>query len=467
MNKCDDIYFDKNQNDLFFEDEQQANIYIQANDILSDIAKSFGIKSKDNLFTPFFPISSENCFIYRVLMKNPSFKLDQIHQNRLCKNEYGTSTWKKMTIEEKQIAFQKVLKELRETYNNKILDTGYLSVKHIIQDTINNNKLDFINRRIKYFLKNLDQFTSDDDIYEYIKSIEEYVTLLNQCSGSSVNVTYNRFWKKIKRMVSAYVGNIIKSNIKIVKNRTCIDFGEFDSLHSSLQGNCMNFITLNDRLATIPEYPANFISNIRCELIDKILDIYNQLLTIQPTDVLHIRPTNLLQYLIIIKTYAPQEFTKYAINFLHFSKTAECNHFTTYQNDLLELLLYVIENITENMNMCLSIIATILINKQQYIQSKYAGEYFAYLVRIKKLLKPVIEKLNIYSAMDILYEVTNKNISLYFGTNSVTNIYRQDIDHVKVNNLLDAAMNNKLPTLDVVFESKIMDSIVKKIPISI
>ncbi len=39
INKCDDIYFDQQQNDLVFEDKEKENIYIQANNILYELIK--------------------------------------------------------------------------------------------------------------------------------------------------------------------------------------------------------------------------------------------------------------------------------------------------------------------------------------------------------------------------------------------------------------------------------------------
>jgi small GTP-binding protein len=494
MNKCDDIYFDQQLNDLVFEEKEQENIYIQANDLLVDIAKKYGFECTDNYFTPFFPISSENCFIYRALMKNPSQKLDSIYQNRLCKNECGPNQWKKMTPEEKDLMFEKILLNLKNTYNGKILDTGYLSVKAVIQNTIIANKLLFAMNHIENDLKEL-EMTNIENISTFIKIINKYVVKLSQiknlmetdncllpnklipqnetlvemdnCLFPTKLIPHNKtfkskfsytiFWKNIQTTISNYIDSVNKLNIKIMRGRDYIDFKEFELLHSTILTYCMNLATLIEIIQKIPEYPNEFINNKQKELVDKLLNIYNQLCSIDPIDQVHVCPTNISQYLEIIKTYVPDKFDTYSLKFLELLRNPKCKHAIAYENELGTLIIYISDNISKNADSYRSIISTILINKQQYIQYKHPEQYFPYLVKMKKIIKKVIRKLSTcsYSAYDILYEVTNKHISLYLGTNSITNIYKQEIDHVEVDNLLNKFLEPRVgKDINIITSSK-------------
>ena len=85
-------------------------------------------------------------------------------------------------------------------------------------------------------------------------------------------------------------------------------------------------------------------------------------------------------------------------------------------------------------------VATILNNKITYMSSgKLYDDFFCYLVNLKDITEKAIrkskrEKYSYQSRLFLMsfYEVISKHISVTLGTNSVTNIYKQEIDNDKV-----------------------------------
>ncbi|XWV25737.1 hypothetical protein QJ857_gp1351 [Tupanvirus soda lake] len=465
MNKCDDIYFDEDENDLVFEEKEQENIYLQANNILADIAKNYGIECCDEIFTPFFPISSENCFIYRALFKNPDCKLDQIHLNRLCKNECGSNQWKKMDNDQKELMFQSIVSNLKLSYDFKIRDTGYLNVKSIIQKTIISNKDNFIQNHVNNSLNEL-ELSDIDNTETYKNLISSYIEKLSQAEKIGVKISYDLFWKKFCDTITNYANNVSKIKTKIIKGRDFIDFEEFETMHSNLQVHCMNFSSIIESVCNIPNYPNQFIKTKFEQLFEKLIEIYDQIIDQDHKDYVHTRPSNLLQYLQTINTYAPHEFNSYSIKFLNIACSANSKHISSYQSELQELVVYVIKNIKDNILELDNIIAKILIEKQKYIYNKHNEQYFEYLIKMKKMVKKYNRKIKIlpnkYNGIDILYEVICKNISLHLTMNSMSNIYKQEIDYDKVNNLFNKLLDKTIASVDIKFEQAILNSLAYK-----
>lgn len=461
MNKCDDIYFDADQNDLIFDDSEQENIFIRANNILVNVAKSYGFGDNSNQYTPFFPISSENCFIYRKLIKNPSHELDQIHQIRLCKNECGITRWKKMTSDEKETIFRKIISDLKLSYGNRLLDTGYSAVVAIIQNTILSNKQEFISNHIENDLKDLKTFL--------IENISDYVVLIKKCHKKIKQIKnddlYSLFWGYIKETIANHVTTINSVDIMILKDEIFIDFKDFEILHSTIETNHINFVTFAKTIKNVPEYPDEFMISKEKEFINKLLQIYEQLYQIETVDQMHTCPTNLLHYLQIIKTHFPDKFNIYSLKFLQIFCNLKCKHVLSYQNDLIDLIIYIGDNINGNNRIYYSLISTILVNRQQNIQTTHFELYFTYLVQMKKLIKNIIKNMpaDVYTAFDILYEVINKNISLYLGTNGVSNLYKHNIDYSKVNCLLNKLLDKNILQINMDFEKKLLNYLSIKI----
>ena len=444
MNKCDDIYYDSEQNDLVFEEKEQENIYIQANNILADVAKSHGFEKDNKRLTAFIPISAENCFIYRALIRNPLCELDLIHQNRLCKNECGSNQWKKMNSDEKELMFKKIIQDLSETYDTKIRDTGYLSVKEIIQNTIITNKMEFLMNHMEGDIKDL--------IIPTIENVVEYINLVNKCKNKLAQiqliggcVSYTLFWENIKSTITNYINAIMRTNVKIIRFRDFIDFKDFDILHSTMQGHCINFSSLVEELNKIIDYPADFIREKQQQLVSKLMNIYEQFVSIEIIDQVHVSPTNLISYLQIISTYCPEQFDTYAHQFLDFACSAKCKHLISRQKELIDLIIYINDHTKRFVSEYPALMkqyCTLIINKLSYMSTKPLEQYFYYLVQLKKLIKKTNSLLGNerYGLLDVLYEIVKKYISVSLGTNSVANIYKQDIDIVKVNLLLSKSM---------------------------
>jgi len=448
INKCDDIYFDKEQDDLIFEENEQENIYIQANNILLDIAKTYGFafSDKNNRFTPFIPISSENCFIYRALMRDPRCELDAVHKNRLCKNECGANQWKKMNSDEKEILFQQVLTNLASTYDTKIQDTGYLSVKTIIQNTIINHKEDFIMNHMENELKNL-ACPVIDNMPNYIKSIIKYNEEMTNIETIIGEISYEPFWKNIKNSITCYVDNIIKINSKIIQGRDFIDIKEFDTLHCLMQSHCLNFNGLMDATLPIKQYPTDFMGAKKNQIINKLLSIYDQLSLIEPGPQLHILPTNLHFYLKIINIYAPMHFDTYAHKFLgFFCNNIKIKHIMLQEDELANLIEYI-GSLTTLFPTFIQLVCNIIINKQVHLQTanKNIEPYVHYLIRTKRLINQTMDLLSNeeYYPLGILYEIVEKNISLLLESSSVTNMYRRELDCHRVCTLLTTQISEK------------------------
>ena len=441
MNKCDDIYYDAEQNDLVFEEKEQESIYLQANNILADVAKTNGL---ENDFTPFIPISSENCFIYRALKYH--HVLDVYYQNKLCRNECGANQWKKMKSDEKKAVYNNIIENLESTYDAKILDTGYLSVKNIIQSTIINNNMEFITNHIDYEMNELIVVAMDAfAINDYITLVNKYKSKLEAIESIIGEVSYETFWKNIMITITQYINSIVKINTKIINGRYFIDFRDFDNLHTFVQNKCINFLSLIEVLKPIRGYPVDFIKEKLNLIASKFISIYEQLNSIEAANQLHISPINLLYYLQIINTYIPSKFDTYAQNFLDIvCNTTKLKYIISNERQLMTLIEYISKNITDP-TIFLKQICHILLNKQVFLTNQNRFHFY-YLVKLKELIKPVMtmyldNSVNKCYALCVLCEVIEKNISVCLGTNNVYNIYKQDINNEIVNQLIVESTN--------------------------
>lgn len=468
MNKCDDIYYDRKLDDLFFEDTEQENIYIQANNILTDIARSHNFNSVSNDFTPFFPVSAENCFIYRILLRHRSYCLDDNHQNRICKNECGLNRWKAMGPSEKNALYQKILSEIDTTFENKIQDTGYLSIKNIIQLTIINNKHNFLLNRINAKVSGLQSIT---DMSAYVNILTNVVEQINQAAKLGLDITYDRFWSGIKVAMTNYIGIIDNISTRITVYGDFIKISDFDLLHATMQSHCMNFKMLKEVISTIKDYPADFVTSLENKLYDKFFSIYENIASTKFTSQLHTCPTNIQRYLEISKIYVPSKFDYFSIKFLKRFAEVECKHQDTYPDEFINMISYISANIdVKNINIYLSYVCKILFNRQLQMRTKIPSNYLSYLVKLKKLVKyygkicstkPNIDVIGnpTISPLDIFYEVICKTISTYIDTNCVTSIYRQDIDYNKIIGVTSGLCQN-LCEIDMEFESNIISKFV-------
>jgi len=144
--------------------------------------------------------------------------------------------------------------------------------------------------------------------------------------------------------------------------------------------------------------------------------------------------------------------------------SSESKYIISNPNEFLELVIYISQQTDNDINVYLSVMATILLNKQTYIQQKFPRQYFGYLVQTKKLLKDLQKKVdrNIYTPLDVLYEITNKKISLYLNHSSVSNLYKSEIDQKKMTELLEEFYDDDTPNLNLDFEEKLLCAFLDK-----
>ena len=467
MNKCDDIYYDDEINDLVFEEKQEENIYIQANNILAEIARKYNMLDLNNInsgkiygnrITAFIPISSENCFVYRALLKNPGIdiELDQIHKNRICKNECGTSQWKRMSQQERDNMICNVIIDLEKTYYSKIRDTGYLSVKNIIQNTIMENKTEFLVYRLENEISKL-LVPVLDDVHSYVTRVKIYndkLTMINQLRNTDITVAYDALWINVKLTINNYINNIMKIDTRVIRFGDLIDLNEFDKLHATMQDYCLNFYTLAKSLEELPEYPNESINQNKNRLSNKLLSIYDQLLAIEWVDQSHIKPDNLKSYLDIIAIYAEEKLSYYFTKFLELCVGSKCRNLCCYEKSLRNLITFYLKDrqISENTAKSLTLL---LLNKIALITDKPTEESFEYLVRLKNIINSMRGVyVDPYTLIDIVYEVINKHISLALNANSIANIYRQEIDNMKIRSVVDKFTSNK--AIDIDFETQLL-----------
>ncbi len=420
MNKCDDIYFDEKENDLVFEEKEQQNIYIQANNLLADIAKSHGIDYDSEYYTPFYPISSENCFIYQALLNNREHNMDKIHINRLCKNECGANQWKRMDSDQKELVFEKILSDLSNTYESKIRDTGYITVKDIIQRTVTTNKSVFMQNKINGNLDDLDNIDAEN-LQIYIKTVTDHVKILDSVKKFGIDVSYDLFWDKVMSAITKYIHTIKESNTNIKIGNRLINFRDFEILHEIMQIHCMNLLALQEVLKNIIDYPETDIKEKISNVVQKMLFLYQQIIEtklIYPSD--YVCPHNIIQYLQTINTYAKEHFDFLCYNFMKMVIADNKNNFTKYPKELNKLLCYAVENLSSKETKE-SLVSQFLISKQQNLDTWSASEHFEYLIKLKKLLT---EHRSRTISLDILMEVVNENISLFLKCkNKYTNNY--------------------------------------------
>ncbi|MEM3062824.1 MAG: hypothetical protein QW303_04690, partial [Nitrososphaerota archaeon] len=257
----------------------------------------------------------------------------------------------------------------------------------------------------------------------------------NAANNMSERFSYAIMWKYVENTVTRYVDQIKNMNLKIVRNRDLVDIREFDEIHSAIQNHCINFDTLLEELERIPEYPKSFMMEKCQEVRSVLLKFYDQLFDIEPRDQVQLRPDNLVSYLEVIGSYAPNYFDHYCFKFLELSCNPKCKHLILYENNLLSLVDYICLNIRDpnnlkNIRKCLAIL---LLYKIRIMSNKPLEVYFHYLIKLKKLIK--IYGKNYITEIDLISEVVNKNISLVLGTNNIF-IRSRVVDVEKIRQLI-------------------------------
>lgn len=465
MNKCDNITYAPDKDDLVFEDKEQENIYIQSNNILFELAKlynlSYSPNSNENRFTHFLPISSENAFIYRKLHLYPNEMIDDMYKNKLCINEYGLEKIKKLTFEERENVFNDIIKTFEKSYELKILDTGYPYVKQIISQMIISHLNDFIIGNLFNNIKELDQ--NINNVYDYIALINKYHDKMKYLS-LYINVDpYKIFWDNVIKSINKYINVITRINVNIIKGKDFIDFNTFENLHTTIQTYRLDFKNILEVLSQIEGYPKDLMMIKKRELDNKLLLIYDQFVLVEINNQPHISASNINNYLNIIHSDIPDKFDIYVEKFLKIiCQTNRTKYIIEKENEHTQLFEFIGKHI-HNFDIILPYLCLIIINRQIYVKDliKQHEPYFDYLLNIKFLVKNVLmychEKHKLL--LDSLYEIIKKNISNSLTNSSFINC-KQDIDKSKVTGIFMNFVNNE-NKISTQFEKKLLDLVPK------
>lgn len=453
INKCDDIYFDIDENDLMFEENEQENIYISANNTLADIAKKYNLEvGETKRITPFLPISAENCYIYRALHENPDYKLDPIHKARLCKNECGNFTWKKMTQDEKDKVFDKIIKDLQSDYARKILDTGYVGVRYIIQNTISNNKSEFIRGRINEQINHLmlnsiinldDYFLLVSSIYDKMKKIQSYLEKEDICN----------FWKHIQVTIDNHVNLLFKMNIPVVRQNGSLNLENLDKVNTLIQSACIGLENFANKMAEYILYdthnleykfPATFFETRTRMIASKLLLTFENLKNINHDDHQYLTLNDIRMFLQFIKKYAPERFDEHAFSFMKFRLfEPDSKYFCKKYDELISFFNFVGEN-TESKDKFIAHICLVIIKKYKTRIDLFSHVYLDYLIRLKTMISPYVNDYPI----SILTEILDDDI-------------RKQPEFIKLK-ILNGIVDTNKPNIDMKFEQDLLNCITTK-----
>ncbi|AGF85073.1 hypothetical protein QJ854_gp709 [Moumouvirus goulette] len=410
LNKCDEMFFDSEIGKLVFDNNIHENMYIKINNLISQFIEDKEIE--EYKITPFIPISLK--------------KFTDCHDYEYS-NEMDCS----------KIGFDNI----KTIVQNIILTSKYFfSSKHIVR-CLENNKIKTIQDVMKC-LRIINKF----NVYNFI--------------DININIL---FWKRIKEIIIQHENDIIRKCVLMCEKK--INTEDFDKIHTEIQEYLAFFVSVAN-INEFENYPAELLKYHKTKLTSNLLNIYDELARLEYKGQVFICPSSLLIFLEIIKTHIPEEFDEYAIKFLMIH--SDVKFFTeSYEKKLLLMVDYISKNISteKSINQYLTPICQILTNKQYHIKIKLIENYFIYLVQIKKYLKNLTEKIyflkkNI-NPIDILYEITKKNISIYLSDTSISNFYRQELHHSNIDKTYTKFICGKNKDTNIDFEKKLLSCLVK------
>ena len=490
LNKCDDIYYDNNKNNdrnndknsygMIFGEKDQENIYLDANNKLTILAKKYNLavsQNNDDLSnnidtTMFLPITLENYHIYQLLINNSKQPLDPIYQNRLGKNECGQSVWKYMKSDEKQCMLRKIIGQFKIKSNQKILDTGYENFNMIFQKIISCYKNKFMINHIIYEIIKLD---TEYEIAKLDKPIapkakKTFSSLQENLSGHICQeaTTYNfcdiytdlvlkydsllsetdtigrkELWTNIKNHITQWVRTIQEIPTTIINRKNFIELPKFDQIHQSIQKFYNMLDNFSNSVKNISGYNDNndndffdkaIFDKATNVIISKIISIYDQICQVRWVDQIHCSPIYLALYLQTVEKYCPVKYEFYATQFL--TTVSKSAHIIN-SIDLPNLIVQIIDTYNKynfQINPLLSTIINVFINKQLYIKKTFPKIFLIYAIQVKKQLKQHI--FTEFNPLDVWYEVTNQNIQSVVKSKGLSSI-RSDINLDMVQLVLD------------------------------
>lgn len=376
MNKCESICYDSGVDDLIFTNDLHEEMFVECNNKLAVIANQYLLDYNNKSYSAFFPISSKNYFVHRML---------------------GSDNSK----------------------NNQIKHSGFYNVFSLVSEFVQEK----INEKFILRTKSQDEFISNSikQLAVEITDIEKYAQLLLETSNAINNSNLdadtafdrgNEMLSSVKNSTNKYFDKILKINTNIIINDDYIDFEDFDSMHATLQQYCRDLKYLVGLIDSIK--PSTYFPLIFKQVLNKLFKVYDQLCTIDISRT-HVCPSNMIRYLTIIKNLCPDKFDHYACKFLYFSMMCQ-NHYIDNFDDLLCLLHFVKSN-TSNFDTYNKFLTGILSGRQSYYQKKNPNNYLFYLFKIQDIM----ENHN--------YNNSSSSTSIYLSNNSSASIYISQLEN--------------------------------------
>ena len=493
LNKCDGIYYDTVQNDLVFMDNEHERIYIRTNNILHGITKSMCISA--DRYTPFIPISSEIAFVYRAIKKYPTVPLDETYINKLCVYEYGSSQWKKNYENIRNLTSGQIVNLFNNeiNYSQKMLDSGFNAFRSIIEKIIVTYEKEFFVQKTHNIINKL-LLMHVVNISDLIGFINENFEFIKICSERYACNLVDSFWNTFQTVVQKYTDHIKNYNVNITVDQQLISFDLFDNMHTNLQTECLYFKSLietvqkirNNRIdssnssnssnSTNSTNSSNSGSSSNSTnstehvdltihfrvIVDKLITLYEQLITHTDGMDRHTHFSNILHYLSIVHEYAPENFDKLSVRFLDvFPKKIKMiisNDQHSQEKKLVEVIDYIYKNTIDIVSLYKKL-SYILIVKHMYMITHFSPEKYWYnMVMLKNYIKKNRTHIPLKSKyfVDIIYEITTKYIRDQLTDKGVFNVYRQEINMDLVSTLLRTPEKYDLAELGNL-EKKIME----------
>ena len=461
MNKCDDMVYVDSLGDLVFATTEQENIYLEANAALRELAEQYEIELSPETVTLFYPVSLENYYIYNTVVTRGLEALPQNQIDRLCRMTVGSHRWNTLDLEQQEEICETVASDVGETLEMRIRDTGYHTVKQAIHRIIADNQSTFVANRIERLLEEL----GDLDLSKIDQSIpaltETYEKLVIACE-TGLYEDVSLFWLRVLEAVDRMLIEVRRLRARLTRFNGSIHAGQFDQMHTALQVHCMNLSTLINHCSLWSGYPTDCMRERQQILIARLLDLYEQLCDNRAPDYALTCPHHITLCLQAIKLFAPARLSEYALRFIpvlgkRFHNKQAWIDAAASDNDALRICYNYIANHADiyDPNANLKLIAglsDILVGKQEFLRGTEI--YLPYLIQIKKLVSSLRARCqSCYCALDILYEVTDKNISFSLTAPGFSNLYKPEIDVHKVSDLLYASsLHGSLVNINLEFE---------------
>lgn len=204
INKCDDMILKKEK--IEFENEEHADLFQQANDIINATVKKIYSELKYSVLS----ISCEDAFIYRMFKADNKVQLDAKQLNKFGINEYGKAKWNKLSDDEKK---NKIIELLNHCdHNERMIMCGFDAFRQKLINIFSVNKqYEFIVHHIKYLLYSIKK-SDNVDITQQLEEINllkhklDQVSKLFNCSeNSEIKLSYMSYLKEFDDFISKYI----------------------------------------------------------------------------------------------------------------------------------------------------------------------------------------------------------------------------------------------------------------------